>query len=148
MRVSVRMAGGRLLVLLALAAGAISARHLICHQRAPRTQAVGVLPLSFERNDGQLEAGARFFARQTAADIFLTEDGLLVALKSAPAAPPQRASRARGDVLRLRWIGGRATEIAGLSELPGRASYFRGADPAGWRAGIPTFAKVKYSGIY
>ena len=42
----------------------------------------------------------------------------------------------------------RAPEIVGLEELPGKSNYFAGRDPKRWRAGIPTYAKVKYEGVY
>ena len=42
----------------------------------------------------------------------------------------------------------RAPRIVGLEELPGKSNYFAGRDPKRWRAGIPTYAKVKYQGVY
>jgi uncharacterized protein (TIGR03437 family) len=35
-----------------------------------------------------------------------------------------------------------------LAPLPGRVNYFLGNDPQTWRAGVPTYAQVKYEGIY
>ena len=32
--------------------------------------------------------------------------------------------------------------------MPGKVNYFVGSDPAKWHAGIPTYAKVRYSSIY
>ena len=37
---------------------------------------------------------------------------------------------------------------AGHDELPGKSNYFIGNDPAKWRTNIPTYAKVKYQGVY
>src|SRR5262249_12992669 len=31
---------------------------------------------------------------------------------------------------------------------PGKVNYFRGNDPRKWRTGIPTYAKVRYRGVY
>jgi hypothetical protein len=42
----------------------------------------------------------------------------------------------------------RAPKIIGLEELPGKSNSFAGSDPKRWRAGIPTYAKVKYEGVY
>src|SRR5712664_1186904 len=38
--------------------------------------------------------------------------------------------------------------ITGEGELPGKSNYFFGTDPAQWHTNIPTYAKVKYQGIY
>ena len=40
------------------------------------------------------------------------------------------------------------SQAAGLDELPGKSNYFIGNDPAKWRTNIPTYAKVKYNGVY
>jgi hypothetical protein len=41
-----------------------------------------------------------------------------------------------------------AVKIAGTDELAGTSNYFIGDDPAKWLTGVPTYAKVKYEGIY
>ena len=115
---------------------------IVCFALAGR---VAALPLSFERNEGQLDGSATFIARQSGADVLLTKDGFLIGLKNAPAESAENGER---KLLRLRWIGGAAKQIAGVTQLPGRANYFRGRDRASWRAGIPTYAKVKYSRVY
>ena len=38
--------------------------------------------------------------------------------------------------------------MTGLDELPGKANYFIGNDPKKWRTDVPTYAKVKYEGVY
>jgi carbohydrate binding protein with CBM6 domain/beta-propeller repeat-containing protein len=38
--------------------------------------------------------------------------------------------------------------VSGLEELPGKANYFIGKDPAKWRTNVPTYAKVHYREIY
>jgi hypothetical protein len=37
---------------------------------------------------------------------------------------------------------------AGEERLPGTANYFVGNDPAQWRAAVPTYSRVRYSGVY
>lgn len=39
-------------------------------------------------------------------------------------------------------------QVMGLGELPGKSNYFPSSDPAQWRTNIPTYAKVKYRGVY
>jgi hypothetical protein len=38
--------------------------------------------------------------------------------------------------------------MEGADGLPGKANYFIGNDPAKWRTDIPTYARVKYAGVY
>ncbi|MGA2966748.1 MAG: SBBP repeat-containing protein [Terriglobales bacterium] len=41
-----------------------------------------------------------------------------------------------------------AAKVIGMDELAGKSNYFIGNDPAKWRTNVPTYAKVKYEGIY
>src|SRR5438874_538553 len=53
------------------------------------------------------------------------------------------------EVLRMRLVGAnRAVKVKGLDELPGKSNYFSGKDPKKWRTNVPTYAKVKYEGVY
>lgn len=53
------------------------------------------------------------------------------------------------ESVHMKLIGAnRAVELKGLDELPGRSNYFLGNDPRKWDANVPTFAKVKYHGVY
>ena len=38
--------------------------------------------------------------------------------------------------------------VTGREELPGKANYFIGNDPAGWRTNVPTYARVHYEDLY
>src|SRR5439155_14144119 len=38
--------------------------------------------------------------------------------------------------------------VSGLDELPGKANYLIGKDPAKWRTNVPTYAKVHYRAVY
>jgi hypothetical protein len=49
--------------------------------------------------------------------------------------------------MQLAGASGKA-EPRGEEQLPGAANYFIGNDPAKWHASVPTYAKVRYSGIY
>ena len=53
------------------------------------------------------------------------------------------------QVMRMRLVGGNAKgRVVGLDELPGRSNYFIGNDPKKWRTNVPTYARVKYQGVY
>ena len=38
--------------------------------------------------------------------------------------------------------------VSGVDELPGKSNFFIGNDPKKWRSNVPTYAKVKYEGVY
>jgi hypothetical protein len=53
------------------------------------------------------------------------------------------------QVMRMRLVGGSAKgRVVGLDELPGRSNYFIGNDPKKWRTNVPSYARVKYEGVY
>ena len=155
MRVSVGMAASVPLVFVAIVVAGFSAHrsNRAGSERSPKTnraQPFGNMPLSFESNVGQLNTVAKFVARQPAANVFLTEDGLAFSLRdlSADSARPFPIETPRPGVARLRWIGAKAASIDGLARLPGQANYLLGRDASKWRTGISTYARVKYSNLY
>jgi len=112
-------------------------------ERAPQVQTApvaaeadfGALALHFEANRGQLPAAADFAARGPDYSVLLAPNEAVLALGAA--AP-----------LRMRLAGARETQAEGLDRLPGTVNVFRGSDPAAWRSGIPTFARVRYASVY
>lgn len=130
--------------------------------------AVESLPLSFEKNVGQTDERVQFLARGAGYTLFLAQAEATLLLQRAdeklrmerasvrargnvfpgrsPSSPAESASQA---VLRLKPVEAAARPSAeGVEELPGRVNYFLGNDPARWRTGIPTYAKVKYTEVY
>jgi hypothetical protein len=125
--------------------------------------AYGKLPLRFEANRGQTDPRVKFLSRGSGYTFFLTpEEAVLVLRSRVPAAKGDKtrpedalasvASReepGRQTVLRMRMVGASpAPEVEGLDALPGKSHYFIGNDPKKWRTGVPSFAKVRYAGIY
>jgi len=146
-------------------------------QPDPKTQAkvldsYGKLPLSFEANQGQTDGRVKFLSRTGAYSLFLTTDEAVLAFGGKKAekgkatvssARPERSRSAllgatekqvlpaQGDtsVLRMKLRHANpATKVTGVDELAGTSNYFIGNDPAKWRTKVPTYAKVKYEGIY
>jgi hypothetical protein len=93
------------------------------------------LPLAFEINRGQRAPDVKFSAHGPDRALFFTDaEAVLV-----------RA----GAVVRLAFDGANADAVAsGIDELPGKANYFRGRDPALWRTNVQTFARVLYRDLY
>jgi len=120
----------------------------------------GKLPLSFEANRGQTDSRVKFLSRGHGYSLFLTRNQAVIALKNA--APPemkgstgrelvdkQKSGAAQETVLRMELAGANpAPRVLGAEELPGKTNYFLGNDPAKWRTNVPTYAKVKYAGVY
>jgi hypothetical protein len=121
----------------------------------------GKLPLSFEANHGQTDSRVKFLSRTGGYSLFLTGDEAVLAL-NAKKADPRKAkiashslpssvaapSKARG-VLRMKLRNANpAAKVTGMDELAGTSNYFIGNDPAKWHTNVPTYAKVKYEGIY
>ncbi len=138
-------------------------------QTDPKAQArilgsYGKLPLSFEANHGQTDGRVKFLSRSGGYSLFLTGDEAVLALrgKKAKNTAPKRptsspvetrlaasADRMTGGVLRMKLRNANAAaKVTGVDELPGTSNYFIGNDPAKWRTNVPTYAKVKYEGIY
>ena len=126
------------------------------------------LPLAFEANRGQADSSVRFLAHGNGYSLLLTDSEAVLELrkrvdcgvrKSPPGARPLpclAATSAQQDVVRLKLAGASAgaraaaagPKASGEGELPGRVNYFIGKDPAQWQTGVPTYAKVRYAGVY
>ena len=147
-------------------------------QADPKAQArildsYGKLPLSFEANQGQTDKRVKFLSRTSGYSLFLTGDEAVLTLsgkkvkKSSPQLKPaslvsprniRGASSGRDEaatekmtssVLRMKLRNANpAAKVTGVDELAGTSNYFIGNDPAKWRTNVPTYAKVKYEGIY
>ncbi len=98
----------------------------------------GNLPLSFEANRGQTDRQVRFTARGRDYSLFLTSTEAVLSLKSNDLSA----------VVRMKLDGARRNPaITGLEELPGVSNYFIGG-PERWRRDVPSYARVKYAGVY
>jgi len=131
-------------------------------KKAQVAQSYGKIPLSFEANQGQADKTVKFLSNGSGYSLFLTDASAVLALTKpevSSAKPSDTAGKGlkpvsprqtrKTDVLRMGLAGAnRAMRVTGADQLPGTANYFIGNDPAQWHTGLPTFAKVKYAGIY
>ena len=98
-------------------------------------------PLAWIENRGQFDTPARFVSR-LGRQRFLAEPGAIGL--DLPA-----GDGLSGAYVRLVFEGAsEAARIEGSECLPGVYSYFIGNDPALWRPGVPSFARVRYDGLY
>jgi hypothetical protein len=116
------------------------------------------IPLSFEANQGQASASARFLARGNGYGFYLTGDAAVIALckdtqtatgpKIAFQADTPRRS-ARCESFRMQLFGASlAAKPTSEEKLPGTVNYFIGNDRAHWQTGIPTYARVRFQNVY
>ena len=96
-------------------------------------------PLRFEANRGQTAPRVRFLARGKGYALFLTEKEAVFSLNA-------EGSRA---ALRMSHLGAETPRgIVGAEPLSGKTHYIRGSDPTRWTTDVPSFATVRYEGIY
>jgi len=122
---------------------------------SPRTP-YGSLPLSFELNEGQTDRRVQFLARGQGYSLFLTTGEAVLALPKGRQSSVATRQLQETDnelqtsgVLRMKFIGANPNAaITGSDELPGKSNYFIGRDPRGWHTDVPTYAQVRYQGLY
>lgn len=119
------------------------------------------LPLSFESNKGQADPRVEFLARGNGYNLLLTGNEAVLVLgrnrtnimskepeSSVPGLSPSQPSDAR-SVLRMKLVGAKHTARAeGESRTLTSTNYLIGDDPAKWITEVPSFTKVRYSGVY
>jgi hypothetical protein len=122
----------------------------------------GKLPLSFEANHGQTDGRVKFLSRTSGYSLFLTGDEAVLTLNGKKASTNKAkiegaahklqsgmAAPKGGGVLRMKLRNANpAARVTGVDELAGTSNYFIGNDPTKWQTNVPTYAKVKYEGIY
>lgn len=168
----------RFIVALVFALGSVPVRAATPADSPKISAGYGRIPLSFEANQGQSDPQVRFLARGRGYGIFLTGREAVLSLskpdRNAKLEPSGKAqgpgiagksvSSASGghgsqvidavrdavrDVVRLELPGSRPEmNPVGEDRLPGAANYFIGNDPSKWRTGVPTYARVRYAGVY
>ncbi|HEY6293124.1 MAG TPA: choice-of-anchor D domain-containing protein [Terriglobia bacterium] len=143
--------------------------------KAALLQNYGKLPLSFEANQGQTDRRVKFLSRGAGYTLFLTGNEAVLALhtqdkskgknqkakiKNEGPDPASRNAKSRlgtadhgpqttDAILRMRLVGANpGAAVKGTDELSGKANYFIGNDPRKWRTSVPTYAKVRYEGVY
>ncbi len=118
--------------------------------------------IRFEPNVGQTDARVAFLARGRGYAIYLTDDDVVLSLDRPTGRPapdgagtkrepaPMPAEAVAPSVLRMRLAGagGAAARVVGLDELASKSTYLIGNDPSKWHTDVPTFARVRYEGVY
>ena len=124
----------------------------------PKLSPLGNLPLYFEANRGPTAAAFPFLARGRGCNFFVSPNHALLTLTrfDAPAATTrdERANTPGGRLavtrqLQFDFVGAnRDARLTGGDELPGKANYFLGSDPARWSSAISLFTQIRVEQIY
>jgi Beta-propeller repeat/FG-GAP-like repeat len=104
--------------------------------RAHGLSAYGMLPMRFERNQGQTDPRVKFLVRASAYTLFLTRTEAVIARAGKPAA-------------RVTLLGASPeSELAGEQPQEGRSHYFLGSEPARWHRDIEAYSRVRLHRAY
>ena len=114
---------------------ATGSQEAVGHRSGSVAAAYTSVPLAFEPNRGQADNRVLFLARSAGRSILLTRTGATVA---AAGGAPVRVAFAGSNL---------SAAVEGEERLPGTVSHLVGDDPSRWRAGIPTYARVRYRGL-
>ncbi|MEZ5402140.1 MAG: SBBP repeat-containing protein [Bryobacteraceae bacterium] len=95
----------------------------------------GLGAVVFEPNAGQAAADYQFLARAGGGHVFLSDAEVALSVDRS--------------VVRIGYSGATARPVPEPEEpLSGRVNYLLGRDPAGWIRDLPTYARVRYRGVY
>jgi len=116
--------------------------------------AVAAPSLLFVENVGQWpaddgEVAPRFVVRGVGGGMWLTPDGVWLAVAEPLDAPPDRAAARteprRRAMIRLSFVGANpAPRLEPFAPQATRVSYFFGRDPDRWRSAVPVWGGVRY----
>jgi beta-propeller repeat-containing protein len=106
--------------------------------RAAEPADYGKIPLSFEKNLGQIDSKVKFFSRGPGYGFFLTDREAILRLNQpAPATVHMTLDGHSPDAT-----------LEAIDPLPGRTHYLKGPAQDAWHADLPTYGRVRYRGAY
>ncbi len=122
-------------------------------------QTLARLPARFEANAGQADARVKFLSRGAGHTLMLTAEGATLALRAddvrkaraarGESVHPQNADAPSFRLVGMKFVGANTrAQVTGEGPLAGRVNYFVGRDASRWRAGVETFASVRYRELY
>jgi hypothetical protein len=136
--------------------------------------ALGRLPVTFEENQGQVDAGIKFISRTPNGSLLIGPNETTITVERHGSSSPEarrpsgndpnpgletmarsaksaqvNAADFQSGVVRMNLLGASSNPLVeGLKRAQGTINYFVGHDSSKWRTGIPTYASVKESEVY
>jgi uncharacterized delta-60 repeat protein len=140
-------------------------------------ESYGNLPLSFIRNDGQIDEKVRYYERGSGHSTYFTSEGVYLELMHSEETEDSVGSRqlatSHNPIARIAKLGNKldnpqspipnlkseiikliplninkSPEIIAEGMQKGKVNYFIGNDPEKWKTNIPTYGSVVYKDIY
>jgi len=110
-------------------------------------QLIERMPVRFEANQGQAASKVDFLARGPGYTVSLGRDGAVLALRSKD--PRTAGVAGSAAVVGMHVVGGNPRpEVTGTDRLAGSTNYLNGSDRRDWHTDVPSFARVRYAGVY
>lgn len=104
---------------------------------------MAVLPASFISNQGQVsDADVRYLLQGKNSTVYLTDDALVFRMSTVT------DGKEKTSIFKMTYAGAEKTTAKEAEKLPGVANYLIGPDKNKWYTSIPTYAQVRYKGIY
>ena len=123
--------------------GVLNALGLAVQAQVPA--AFGNLPLYFEANQDQADHPTLFVARGNDCQFSISPAAAQFELQKTDA----RTKKTSGRTVQMQFVGaGSQAQIQGADELSGKINYLVGSNPAQWRTGVATFARVRIEQLY
>ncbi|MFN3650500.1 MAG: SBBP repeat-containing protein [Armatimonadota bacterium] len=111
--------------------------------------ALASLPLTFEPNVGQADAGVRFVSYGAGSTLHLKPSEAVLALANDVAAARELAEAEQPSVVRMQLVGGNPSAAgAPEGERQGETHYLTGRSRESWRSHVPGYGKVRFSSVY
>jgi hypothetical protein len=103
--------------------------------------AIAAMPLTFEKNVGQVDKRASYLSRMSDYTLFVTgSDSILTHSGKA---------KDTAAALRLHWLGASdSVSPQGDAEMRGKSNYMIGNDRSEWHSDVPNYQRVKEDGLY
>ncbi len=108
--------------------------HGTAESAAPLHDAYSKLPLYFIANEGQVDESVGYYVQGGGHSIYFTAEEVVMALDET--------------VLRMRFVGAKATLPLGAEKRAAKINYLIGNDPAQWQTNVPTYGQVVYQDLY
>lgn len=125
------------------------------------TDKYGMLPLSFEMNQGQADPKVKFLSRGSGYGLFLTAADAVLSLnkstdrlsgrqeRTVNLGTPSRQGAQNFDLLRMKLVGANpSSDMKGEDELKTHTNYFAGNDGSRWQSNIRNYGRVKMEQVY
>ena len=109
-------------------------------------------PLVFEPNRGQAPPQAKWIAKASNYQLFLTTDGLTILTREGGAQPSPNnllSAGSKRSAVRMKLAGSQAwDQVTGLEPTGGVSNYFLGSDSTAWLRDVPHYSKMSVAGVY